>query len=59
VHKKIISRAKRVEFVSDMMCYIKRRGRWGDITVLNSHASVEHKGDDSKESFLDELEQCG
>jgi len=57
VHKRIISRVKRVEFVSDMMCYIKRRGRWCDITSLNSHASVEHKRDDSKEGFLDELEQ--
>lgn len=57
VHKRIISRVKRVEFVSDNMCYIKRRGRWGDITVLNSNASAEHKRDDSKECFLDELEQ--
>jgi hypothetical protein len=33
------------------------RGQWCNITVLKAHAPTEEKGDDSKDSFYDELEQ--
>jgi hypothetical protein len=33
------------------------RGRWCDIIVLNVHAPSEEKGDESKDSFYEELEQ--
>jgi hypothetical protein len=56
VHKRIISAAKRVEFVSDRMSYITLRGRWCDIIVLNVHAPTEDKCDDTKDSFYEELE---
>ena len=39
------------------MSYIVLRGRWCNIIVLNVHASSEDKGDDSKVSFYEELEQ--
>jgi hypothetical protein len=32
------------------------RGRWCNIIVLNAHAPTEEKGDDSKDSFYEELE---
>jgi hypothetical protein len=35
VHKRIISAVRRVEFVSDRMSYIKLRGRWCNIIVVN------------------------
>jgi exonuclease III len=38
VHKRIISADKRVEFVNDRMSYIKLRGRWCDIIVLDVRA---------------------
>jgi hypothetical protein len=56
VHQRIISAIKRVEFVSDTMSYIGLRGRWCNIIVLNVHAPTEGKGDDSKDSFYEELE---
>jgi hypothetical protein len=56
VHKKIISRVKREEFVSDRISYIILRGRWYDIIVLNVHAPTEDKIDDMKASSHDELE---
>jgi exonuclease III len=56
VHKRIISTVKRVEFVSDRMSYITLRGRWCDIIVLNVHAPIEDKCDDTKDSFYEELE---
>ena len=48
---------KRIEFVSDKVSYIVLRGRWCNIIVLNAHAPSEDKGDDSKDSFYEELEQ--
>ena len=42
---------KRVEFVRDRMSYIVLRGRWCNIIVLNVHAPIEEKSDDSKDSF--------
>ena len=39
------------------MSYIVLRGRWCNIIVPNVHASSEEKGDDSKDSFCEELEQ--
>jgi exonuclease III len=43
-------------FVSDRMSYIVLRGRWCNI-VLKAHAPTEEKGDDSKDSFYEELEE--
>jgi hypothetical protein len=56
VHQRIVSAIKRVEFVSARMSYIVLRGRWCNITVLNVHAPTEEKGDDSKDSLYEELE---
>jgi hypothetical protein len=39
------------------MSCIVLRGRWCNVIVLNVHALSEEKGDDSKESFYEELEQ--
>jgi hypothetical protein len=39
VHKRTVSAVKRVEFVSDRMSYIKLRGCWCDIIVLNVHGN--------------------
>jgi hypothetical protein len=39
------------------MLYIVLRGRWFNIIVLNAHSPTEEKGDDSKDSFYEELEQ--
>jgi hypothetical protein len=36
------------------MSYLVLRGRWCNI-VLNAHARTEEKGDDSKDSFYEEL----
>ena len=38
------------------MSYTVLRGRWCNI-VLNVHAAIEEKSDDSKDSFYGELEQ--
>jgi len=57
VHHRIVSAAKRVEFVSDRVSHIVLRGRWCNIIVLNVHAPSEDKCDDSKDSFYEELEQ--
>jgi hypothetical protein len=51
VHKKIVSAAKRVEFVGDdRMSYTILRGRWCHITVLNVHAPTEGKTDNVKDN---------
>jgi exonuclease III len=55
VHKRIISAVMRVEFLSDMMSYI--RGYWCHIIVLNIHAPTKDKNDDMKDSFYEELER--
>jgi hypothetical protein len=57
VHQRIVSAIKRVEFVRDRMSYIVPRGCKCNIIVLNVHAPTEEKGDDSKESSYEELEQ--
>jgi hypothetical protein len=57
VHKRIISAAKKVEFVSDVMTYIILRGRWSHIIVLNVRAPTEDKTDDVEFSFYEELER--
>jgi hypothetical protein len=38
------------------MSYTVLRGRWCNIIALNAHAPTEEKGDDSKDSFYEELE---
>jgi hypothetical protein len=53
---KILSAIKRVEFVSARMSSIVLRSRCCNIIVLNVHAPTEEKGDDSKDSFYEELE---
>jgi hypothetical protein len=53
IHKRIMSAVKRVEFVSDRMSYIKLRGRWRNIIVLNVHAPTEDKIDDIKDRFYE------
>jgi hypothetical protein len=55
-HQRMVSAIKRVQFVSARMSYIVLRGRWCNIIVLNAHAPTEEKGDDSKDSFYEELE---
>jgi hypothetical protein len=50
VHKGIVSAVKRVEFISDRMSYIRLRGRWCDVIVLNVHALTENKSYDTKDS---------
>jgi len=57
IHHRIISGVKRVEFISDRMSYIVLKGRWCNSFVLNMHARSEEKSVDSKDSFLEELEQ--
>jgi len=57
VHHKAVPVVKRVEFFSDRVSYVILRGRWCSIVVLNVHAPGEEKGDDSKDSFYEELEQ--
>jgi exonuclease III len=57
VQRRIISVVKKVEFVSDRMSYIKLRGPWCVIIVLNVHAPTDDKIDDVKNSFYDELQR--
>jgi hypothetical protein len=54
---RIISAAKRVEFVSDRMSYIIVRARSCDVIILNAHAPKEDKIDDVEDRFSEELEQ--
>ena len=56
VHHRIISAAKRVEFVGNGMSYIVLRAHKCNI-VVNVHAPSEEKSDESKDSFCEELEQ--
>ena len=57
VHHRIVSAVKRVEFVSDRVSYTVLRGRWCNIIVLNVHATIEDKCDDSKDRFYEKLGQ--
>ena len=57
VHHRTVSAVKKVEFVSDGVSYIFLKGRWCNIIVLNVHALIEDKSDDSKDSFYEELER--
>ena len=52
VHRRIVSVAKRVEFVSDRLSYIALRGHWHNIIVVNVHATIGGKSDESKDSFI-------
>ena len=52
VHQRIASAVKRVEFVSDRVSYIVRRGRWCNIIVLNAHAPSEEKSDEAEDCFM-------
>jgi hypothetical protein len=55
IHKRIISAFRRVEIVSDRMSYVRVRGCWCNIIVLNVCASCEDKSDGVKDSFFEEL----
>jgi hypothetical protein len=55
VHKRIISAARRVEFISGRMSYIIVRGCWCNIIFLNVHAPCEDKSDDVKDSLYEEV----
>jgi exonuclease III len=57
IHVRIISAVKKVEFVSNRMSYIILRDHWCNMIVLNLHAPTEHKSDDIKDRFYEELEQ--
>jgi len=39
------------------MSYLVPRGGWCNIIVLNAYTPSEEKGDDTKDSFYEELEQ--
>jgi hypothetical protein len=56
VHKRVISRVKRVEFFGDRMSYIILSGRWFHIIFLNVHTPTENKIDYVKDKFHEELE---
>jgi hypothetical protein len=56
VHQRTALAIKRVEVVSDRMSHTVLRGRWCNIISLNAHAPTEAKGEDSKDSFYEELE---
>jgi hypothetical protein len=40
MHKIILSKVKRIEFISNRMSHIILRGHWCDINILNVHAST-------------------
>jgi hypothetical protein len=40
------------------MSYTVLSGRWCNIIFLNAHAPTEEKGDDSNDSFYEELEEA-
>jgi len=48
VHKGIRSAFERVEFLSGRLLYIKLRGRWCDVIVLNLRAPTEDKSGDTR-----------
>ena len=57
VQLKILSAVKREDFVSDRVSYVVLKIPLCKIIVLNVHAPNEKKGDDSKDSIYEELEQ--
>ena len=57
VYHTIVSAVTTVESVSDRMSYVVMKGHWCNISDLNVHAPSEEKGDDTKDSFYEELEQ--
>jgi len=56
-HHRKVSAVQRVAFVSDRMSYIVLRGRCCNFVVFHVQATSEEKGDDSNDSFYEELEQ--
>jgi hypothetical protein len=57
VHHITVSAVTRAEFVIDKISCTGLRGRWCNIIVLYAHAPSQEKGDDSKDSFYEELKQ--
>jgi hypothetical protein len=59
VHQSIAPAVKRVESVNDRVSYIHvvLSGRWCNIIVLNVHAPIGEKRDESKDSFYEKLGQ--
>ena len=52
IQKRIKSYVKKVEFISDRLSYLRVRGRWYDIRVINAHAPTEDKDDVKKTVFM-------
>jgi hypothetical protein len=57
VHHSIVSAVMREEYVSDRMSYVVLRGHWCNIIILNVHASLEEKSEDSNDNFYEELDR--
>ena len=53
----MVSTVKRVELDSVRLSCRDLTSRWCNIIILNVHAPSEENGDDSKDSFYEELEQ--
>jgi hypothetical protein len=49
------SEVERIDYISDRISHIKLILSWCKISVLNVHAPTEDKGDDTKDSFHEEL----
>jgi hypothetical protein len=57
IHHRIISTVRAVDFISERMSYKVLRGRWFNSIVLNVHAPIEEKSEDSKGSVYEILKQ--
>jgi hypothetical protein len=57
VNERIISTAKKAEFVSDRMLCVLIKYRWYVIICLNVHVRTGDKIDDVKDSLCEELER--
>jgi hypothetical protein len=58
VNKRIISTVRKVKFVT-CRTYTVLRGRWCNIILLNAHAPLEYKSDDSKDISHEEFRDLG
>lgn len=43
--------------ISDRMCWIRLRGKYRKISILNVHAPTEEKSEDVKEIFFDKIQK--
>jgi hypothetical protein len=58
VHHRIISAAKKIEFVSDRITYTILRIRWCHIIVINVHVPAEGKFNDDEFDRICEKLEC-